>query len=78
MDGGVALWGGAVVPEARGNGVYRALVRARWDHAVARGTPLLVAQAGPMSGPVLEGLGFRPHGEIQLYCDLEVAIASRQ
>jgi GNAT superfamily N-acetyltransferase len=69
MDGGVALWGGAVVPEARGKGVYRALVRARWDHAVARGTPLLVVQAGPMSRPVLEGLGFRPHGEIQLYCD---------
>jgi ribosomal protein S18 acetylase RimI-like enzyme len=70
MREGVALFGGAVLPEARGRGVYRALVRVRWQHAVARGTPLLVVQAGPMSRPVLTGLGFEPHGEIQLYCDL--------
>jgi len=69
MQGGVALMGGAVLPEARGRGVYRALVRARWDHAVARGTPLLVVQAGPMSAPVLDGLGFQRHGEIRLFAD---------
>jgi GNAT superfamily N-acetyltransferase len=69
MDGAVALFGGAVLAEARGHGVYRALVRARWDHAAARGTPLLVVQAGPMSGPVLTGLGFVRHGDIALYCD---------
>jgi ribosomal protein S18 acetylase RimI-like enzyme len=69
MEDGVALFGGAVLPQARGRGVYRALVHARWEHAVARGTPLLVVQAGPMSRPVLAGLGFEPHGEIQLYCD---------
>jgi GNAT superfamily N-acetyltransferase len=69
MHGGVALMGGAVLPEARGNGVYRALVRARWDHAAARGTPLLVVQAGDMSRPVLERLGFESHGDIHLYVD---------
>jgi GNAT superfamily N-acetyltransferase len=69
MEHGVALYGGAVLPEARGHGVYRALVHVRWNHAVARGTPLLVVQAGPMSRPVLAGLGFEPHGEIELYCD---------
>jgi GNAT superfamily N-acetyltransferase len=69
MEGGVALMGGAVLPEARGRGVYRALVRARWDHAVARGTPLLVVQAGRMSTPVLDGLGFVRHGEIRLFAD---------
>jgi GNAT superfamily N-acetyltransferase len=69
MEGGVALMGGAVLPEARGRGVYRALVRARWEHAVARGTPLLVVQAGPMSAPVLDGLGFESHGEIRLFAD---------
>jgi GNAT superfamily N-acetyltransferase len=69
MEEGVALMGGAVLSEARGRGVYRALVRARWDHAVARGTPLLVVQAGPMSAPVLAGLGFERHGEIRLYAD---------
>jgi GNAT superfamily N-acetyltransferase len=69
MDDGVALMGGAVLPEARGRGVYRALVHARWEHAVARGTPLLVVQAGRMSAPVLDGLGFVRHGEIRLFTD---------
>jgi GNAT superfamily N-acetyltransferase len=69
MDGGVALMGGAVLPEARRRGVYRALVRARWDHAAQRGTPLLVVQAGSMSAPVLDGLGFERHGEIRLFVD---------
>ncbi len=69
MDAGIALMGGAVLPEARGRGVYRALVHARWEHAVQRGTPLLVVQAGPMSGPILTGLGFASHGELRLYVD---------
>jgi len=69
MDAGVALMGGAVLPAVRGRGVYRALVHARWEHAVARGTPLLVVQAGRMSAPVLTGLGFRSHGTIRLFVD---------
>jgi GNAT superfamily N-acetyltransferase len=73
MDAGVALMGGAVLPQARGRGVYRALVHARWRHAVARGTPLLVVQAGHMSAPVLTGLGFRSHGALRLYTDPGVA-----
>src|SRR5262249_52627140 len=55
---GVNLSGGSVKPEARGRGVYRTLVRARWDDAVAWGTPALTGQAGRMSRPVLERLGF--------------------
>jgi ribosomal protein S18 acetylase RimI-like enzyme len=73
MDAGVALMGGAVLPEARGRGVYRALVHARWEHAVARGTPLLVVQAGHISEPVLAGLGFRSHGVLRLFTDPGVA-----
>lgn len=69
MAEGAALMGGAVLPSARGRGVYRALVHARWEHAVARGTPLLVVQAGRMSAPILTGLGFESHGEIRLYAD---------
>jgi GNAT superfamily N-acetyltransferase len=69
MEDGVALMGGAVLPEARGRGVYRALVHARWLHAAERGTPLLVVQAGPMSAPALDGLGFERHGEIHLFSD---------
>jgi hypothetical protein len=34
-------------------------VRARWDAAVERGTPALVVQAGRMSRPILDRLGFR-------------------
>jgi GNAT superfamily N-acetyltransferase len=68
-EAAVALYGGSVLPEARGRGVYRALVRARWEHAVERGTPTLVVQAGAMSTPVLKGLGFEPHRQIRLFVD---------
>jgi hypothetical protein len=73
MAGGVALMGGTVIPEARGRGIYRALVHARWEHAVARGTPLLVTQAGPMSAPILAELGFVGHGEVHVLVDPGVA-----
>jgi len=55
---GVLMAGGSTVRWARGRGVYRALVRARWDEAVARDTPALVVQAGTMSAPILRRLGF--------------------
>jgi hypothetical protein len=49
--------------------VYRALVRARWDHAARRGTPALVARAVPRSKPILAELGFRDLGEIHFLVD---------
>jgi len=52
------LIGGATAEWARGRGAYRAVVRARWDEAVRRGTPALAVGAGPMSRPILERLGF--------------------
>lgn len=54
----VYLGGGGTRPDQRGRGAYRALVRARWDAAVERGTPVLTVGAGAMSRPVLERLGF--------------------
>jgi len=57
------LIGGSVLEDARGRGAYRALVRARWDAAVERGTPALTVSAGSMSGPILERLGFATVGE---------------
>jgi hypothetical protein len=62
---GLYLAGGSTAPWARGRGCYRALVRARWDDAVRRGTPGLVvhAQHGT-SRPILERLGF------ELVCEL--------
>jgi len=55
---GMLLWGGSVRADARGRGCYRALVRARWDEAVRRGTPALTVSANDKSGPVLRRLGF--------------------
>ncbi|MDX6364887.1 MAG: hypothetical protein QOC85_3948 [Streptomyces sp.] len=66
---GVSLFGGSTLPEARGRGAYRALVAARWDDAVERGTPILVTQAGPMSRPILAELGFREVCEIRILLD---------
>ena len=55
---GLYLDGGATVPEARGRGCYRALIRARWQHAVERGTPGLTVGAQDSSRPILERCGF--------------------
>jgi GNAT superfamily N-acetyltransferase len=66
--GAVLLIGGSVLPEWRGRGAYRALVRARWDDAVERDTPALLVHAGRMSRPALERLGFEP------ICDLEIVV----
>lgn len=63
--GPIELLSAVVLPEYRGRGIYRALTRARWDEAVRRGTPVLVTQAGAMSRPILERLGFRTVGTIQ-------------
>jgi hypothetical protein len=66
---GATLFGGSTLPGARGRGAYRALVAARWEDAVARGTPVLVTQAGPMSRPILARLGFREVCEIRILVD---------
>jgi GNAT superfamily N-acetyltransferase len=66
---GVNLFGGAVLPDARGCGVYRALTHARWQMAVDRGTPALTIQAGRMSRPIAERLGFRKVSEIRVFVD---------
>lgn len=56
---GVLLIAGSTATWARGRGLYRALVRARWDDAVARGTPGCVVMANPdTSYPILKRLGF--------------------
>lgn len=64
MPHSLHLHGGSVRPEARGRGVYQRLVHARWEAAVARGTPALTVTAGAMSRPRLEILGFVPVAEL--------------
>ena len=66
---GVVMNGGSTLPEARGRGAYRALVDARWKAAAERGTPALITQAGAMSKPILERLGFRGVCEITILLD---------
>ena len=66
---GLLLYGGATVAHARGRGAYRALLRARWDDAVALGTPALITQGGSMSRPILERSGFERVGEIYVLVD---------
>jgi hypothetical protein len=66
---GVSLFGGAVLEHARGRGVYRALVLARWEDAVARGTPAALTQAGRQSRPILARLGFLETCTIRILLD---------
>jgi hypothetical protein len=65
----VFLTGGGTRPDRRGRGAYTALVRARWDAAVERGTPALTVTAGAMSRPILERLGFSIVGWIDCLLD---------
>ncbi len=54
------LWGGAVLPDFRGKGVYRALLSARINH-VSRfdSVQYLRVDALPTTRPILEKYGFR-------------------
>jgi GNAT superfamily N-acetyltransferase len=66
---GLALFGGATLPEARGRGAYRALIDIRWQEARDRGSAVLLTQAGAMSRPILERLGFEAVGQIDMLLD---------
>ena len=72
------LWlaGGVTLPAFRGRGIYRALVRARWDDAVALGAGALVVIANvDTSYPILERLGFRAAGRVRLLADRSATLA---
>ena len=62
------LWGGAVVPAARGTGVYRALLDHRLRAGVAVGCRMaLVKGRVETSAPVLLRAGFQQYGEVRAY-----------
>jgi len=63
------LSGASTLPEYRGRGIYRALVRARWDEVARRETPALIVGAGKMSRPILERIGFTAVAEQHLLLD---------
>jgi GNAT superfamily N-acetyltransferase len=54
------LWGGSVLPESRGRGIYRALLSARIEHVRQFDSiRYLRVDAMPMSRPILEKYGFK-------------------
>ena len=62
------LWGGGVLPEARGRGAYRALLAARLAAAAERGADLaLVKGRTDTSGPILRRAGFTSYGAERCY-----------
>ena len=64
----VYLLGGVVLPQARGRGLYRALVNARLRDAAARGIGLATTQAlEQTSAPLLEHMGFVPVCRFPVY-----------
>ena len=67
------LLGGGTIPEARGRGVYRTLVHARWTAAMARGGSALVVHAGPMSAPILQRIGFADVGRVDVLLERDDA-----
>ena len=58
-----SLWGGGTLPEWRGHGVFRALVRHRALLARERGFRYLQVDAMPASRPILQRMGFHPIAE---------------
>lgn len=68
VDGVARLWGGAVREEARGRGVYRALLGARLRYGLAHGASMaLVKGRVQTSGPILRRAGFVRFGEERSY-----------
>lgn len=59
----VRLWGGGVVPQARGRGVYRAMLAERLRWGAERGADLgLVKGRVATSAPILRRAGFTAYG----------------
>lgn len=64
VDGDVRLWGGAVREEARGRGVYRAVLAERVSEGLRQGGDLaLVKGRVQTSGPILARAGFHRYGQ---------------
>jgi hypothetical protein len=65
----LVLGAAATRTAARGRGAYRALVAARLEEARRLGAPWLVTQAGSMSRPILQRLGFEEVCTIHVLLD---------
>jgi GNAT superfamily N-acetyltransferase len=70
---GAMINGGAVRPQFRGLGVYRALVAARLEIARRQGAAGLAVWGGSMSAPILSRCGFQPVSWRRFYVDTSTA-----
>ena len=62
------MWGGATLPEARGQGTYTALVTARMADARSLGLARIGLYAIiDTSGPIVEKQGFEKHGLVTFW-----------
>jgi len=68
----VLLGGSGVLENARGKGVYRALVAARWEEAKRLGHEGLIIHAGSMSKPILEHVGFETVCQLDILEDMQL------
>ena len=63
-DGVARLWGGVVLPAARGQGIYRAVLDARLSYAVTHGATMALVKGNvATSGPILRKAGFTAFGQ---------------
>ncbi len=67
-DQDARLWGGAVLPEARGRGIYRAMLQERFRYAHEHGGRLALVKARvDSSAPTLRRAGFEKVGQERSY-----------
>ncbi|HIV59156.1 MAG TPA: GNAT family N-acetyltransferase [Candidatus Stackebrandtia faecavium] len=68
VAGTARMWGGGVVKQFRGRGLYRALVDTRMEYAAAHGATSAIAQGNvDTSSPILQRLGFASYGQEYSY-----------
>lgn len=68
VDGIARLWGGGVLEEFRGLGVYRAMVATRLAYAAEKGARMALSQGKvTTSSPILRRLGFKSYGQERSY-----------
>jgi GNAT superfamily N-acetyltransferase len=68
VDGVARIWGGAVLEEFRGRGIYRALTARRIEFANGQGATMALTQGRiATSSPILKRLGFTSYGQQRSY-----------
>ncbi len=66
--GFAVLWRGGTVPEARGRGAYRALLKERMRFAKQKGIAMVGLYAKlDTSAPIVDALGFEAHGRMTFW-----------